>query len=351
MNNIILTFIITIIFGYIFGLIIVTLIDNRLNKLNKLNIESYINSDDLDSESQTDEGVELDDNSLNSSNNFKTVSSSSNISNTSSKKNKTKKVIRNNENMQKFVQTNTMDFKTGKLENDKFNYNFDKDYYDSMYSYKVEGFADLPAYKGWTFERKEMLVCYKNHLHVKDGKSTMCTYGVTNYADPKDMSPVDLKMFMLNYPSNMTLQDYINWLYAYVGKEDELPYNHLKNLEKLKMGIELVYEEGVLPPPAYNYPPMRAEDYFDKMYNSKNEFNIAGPLNSQTGPMVGYNYNEYSEFSQNMDVYGTSGEIRNPDIAIKKNARQLRDFVEPKDSYFIKETDENNIYRIKKNEV
>jgi hypothetical protein len=52
-----------------------------------------------------------------------------------------------------------------------------------------------------------------------------------------------------------------------------------------------------------------------------------------------------------MDVYGTSGEIRNPDIAIKKNARQLRDFVEPKDSYFIKETDENNIYRIKKNEV
>lgn len=88
-----------------------------------------------------------------------------------------------------------------------------------MYSYKVEGFADLPAYKGWNFERKEMLVCYKNHLHVKDGKNTLCTYGVTNYADPKDMSPIDLKMFMLNYPSNMTLQDYINWLYSYIGKK------------------------------------------------------------------------------------------------------------------------------------
>jgi hypothetical protein len=316
----------TIIFGYIFGLIIVTLIDNRLNKLN---IESFENNEDSYSSS-------------NEQNSGKIVK---------------KKFINKNDNdnqiqNQNLVQTNTIDIQTGKLNNDnKFNYNLDKDYYDSMYSYKVEGFADLPEYKGWTFERKQLLVCYKNHLHVKDGKNTLCTYGVTNYADPKDMSPMDLKMFMLNYPSNMTLQDYINWLYAYVGKEDELPYNHLKNLEKLKEGIELVYEEGVLPPPAYNYPPMSAEDYFDKMYNVKNEFNIAGPLNSQTGPMIGYNYDEYSEFTQNMDVYGTSGEIRNPDIAIKKNARQLRDFVEPKDSYFIKETDENNIYRIKKNEV
>ena len=343
--SIILTFIMTIIFGYIFGLIIVTLIDNRLNKLNIESFEGFINSEDADSSSTVSSSLNKSSNSIFEEENLR--------------KNFKKKYINKNDNKndneiknQNLVQTNTIDIQTGKLNNDnKFNYNLDKDYYDSMYSYKVEGFADLPSYKGWTFERKQLLVCYKNHLHVKDGKNTLCTYGVTNYADPKDMSPMDLKMFMLNYPSNMTLQDYINWLYSYIGKEDELPYNHLKNLEKLKEGIELVYEEGVLPPPAYNYPPMSAEDYFDKMYNVKNEFNIAGPLNSQTGPMIGYNYDEYSEFTQNMDVYGTSGEIRNPDIAIKKNARQLRDFVEPKDSYFIKETDKNNIYRIKKNEV
>jgi len=314
----------TIIFGYLFGFIIVTLIDNRLNKIN---IENFSNS-------ESEEMFE---------------------SEYSNKKNKTlSKIIykegKERKEIPKLVETHTIDIKTG--ENiGKINYNLDKDYYDSMYNYKVEGFADLPSYKGWNFQRKEMLVCYKNHLHVKDGKNTLCTYGVTNYADPNDMSPIDLKMFMLNYPSNMTLQDYINWLYSYVGKEDELPYNHLKNLEKLKNGIKLIYEEGVLPPPAYNYPPMSAEDYFDKMYNVKNEFNIAGPLNSQTGPMIGYNYDEYSEFSQNADVYGTSGENRNPDIGIKKNARQLKDFVESKDSYFMKETDENNIYRIKKNEV
>ena len=40
----------------------------------------------------------------------------------------------------------------------------------------------------------------------------------------------------------MTLQDYINWLYCYMDKEDQLPYNHLRNLEKLKMGKELKEE-------------------------------------------------------------------------------------------------------------
>lgn len=333
--SIILTFVMTIIFGYIFGFIIVALIDNRLNKLN---IEKFSNSE-YEELSESEETPQSEENNT-----------YNNTYNNTKKNNSSRIIYKEGPPTPKLVQTNTIDIKTGKNVGN-INYNLDKDYYDSMYSYKVEGFTDLPTFKGWTFERKEMLVCYKNHLHVKDGKSTLCTYGVTNYADPKDMSPIDLKMFMLNYPSNMTLQDYINWLYSYIGKEDELPYNHLKNLEKLKNGKELIYEEGVLPPPAYNYPPMSAEDYFDKMYNVKNEFNIAGPLNSQTGPMIGYNYDEYSEFSQNADVYGTSGENRNPDIGLKKNARQLKDFVEPKDSYFMKETEENNIYRIKKNEV
>ena len=40
--SIILTFIMTIIFGYLFGFIIVTLIDNRLNKIN---IEKFSNNE------------------------------------------------------------------------------------------------------------------------------------------------------------------------------------------------------------------------------------------------------------------------------------------------------------------
>ena len=207
------------------------------------------------------------------------------------------------------------------------------------------------SFKGWEFEEKNKQICIQNHLHVKDGKSTKCTYGVTNYADPKDMSPVDYKIFILNYPSNMTLQDYINWLYCFVNKEDQLPYNHLKNLEKLKLGQELKEEHGILPPPGYYYPPLNSKDYFDKLYNDKNEFNIAAPLNSTTGSMLGYNYNDYSEFQQNRDLLGLSGKIRNTDIAIKKNAKKLYNYINPQDSNNINIDNSDNIYRMKNVEI
>ena len=35
----------------------------------------------------------------------------------------------------------------------------------------------------------------------------------------------------------MTMQDYVNWLYCYSNNEEQLPYNHLKNLYKLKKNI------------------------------------------------------------------------------------------------------------------
>ena len=189
------------------------------------------------------------------------------------------------------------------------------------------------------------------HIHKKAGNDTKCTYGLTNYADPKDMSPVDFKIFNLNYPPNMTLQDYVNWLYCYIDKEDQLPYNHLKNLEKLKLGKELIEETGVLPPPGYYYPALNAKDYFEKMYNETNEFNIAGPLNSTTGPMLGYNYDEYSEFSQNSDLYGSSGTLRNKDIPLKKDAKKLFNYINPKDSNSLNIDNENQIYRMKNVEI
>ena len=104
----------------------------------------------------------------------------------------------------------------------------------NKFKFDMEGFDNKYLFKSWNIERKKSNVCYKNHIHIKNGRNTKCTYGVTNYADPKDMSPIDLRIFYLNYPPNITLQDYINWLYCYIGMEDQLPYNHLKNLEKLK---------------------------------------------------------------------------------------------------------------------
>jgi hypothetical protein len=172
-----------------------------------------------------------------------------------------------------------------------------------------------------------------------------------NYADPKDMSSMDYNIFVLTYPSNMTLQDYIHWLWCYNGKEYQLTYNHLKNLEKLKNGEQLIEVKGVLPPPGYEKQALTSEEYFNKMYAINNEFNIAASLNSQTGPMLGANYDQYSEFSQNRDLYGSSSYIRNCDIGQKKNANQLNNFVFPKDSNNLEVDKEYNIYRHKKVEL
>ncbi len=169
-------------------------------------------------------------------------------------------------------------------------------------------------------------ICFMNHHHTKD-----CTYGNTNYADPRTMSIIEKRTFTLNYPQNMTMQDYVNWLYCFIGKEDQLPYNHLKNLEKLKKNIPLIKEDGICPPPAQYFPPIDSEKYFQNMYNAKNhEVAFAPKLNSTTGSLMGANYNQYSEFSQNFDVYGSTGSIVNPDIAYKKSAKDVDNMIIPK---------------------
>jgi len=291
--HILLIFLITIIIDYLFGIILVNLIDNRLSKI-KIDIPQQdivikYPTENFDNSSQSVQNVQK---------------------------------VQNNP----IILSN----KSG-----------------------IEGFSnsrnEKNKYKGWDIEKKKVQACIKDHKHKRDGS---CTYGLTNYADPNDMSPIDLKIFILNYPSNMTLQDYINWLMCYKDKEDQLPYNHLKNLEKIKIGKELIEEEGILPPPSYNYPKMNAEDYFDKMYNNTtNEFSTAPPLNSNTATMLGYNCDAYSEFSQNLDLYGSTGQIRNTDIALKKNAKKLYDYINPKDSNSLNINKENEIYHIKKVEV
>jgi len=307
--NIIFIFLITFIIAYLFGIVIVNLIDNRLSK-----IQLKIPQQDI--------------------------------------------VIKYPEHIEKFenkteiVNSKTYNFKTG--EKVSKNNNFDNEYYSKMdKNAKVEGYTNNPddSFKAWNIEEKKIQNCFKNHIHDKKGNFMNCTYGVTNYADPNDLSPIDYKIFKLNYPPNMTLQDYVNWLYCFVDKEDELPYNHLKNLEKLKMGKELKEEHGILPPPGYMYPPQNAKDYFDKMYNNSNEFNIAPPLNSVTSSMLGYNYNDYSEFSQNLDFNGSSGVLRNPDIALKKNVKKLYNYINPKDSNSLNLENQSEIYRIKNVEV
>ena len=325
-------FLVTIAIAYIFGLTLVNVVDKRLTEI-KLNIPKQ------------DVIISYPDGSPVEQFANRKGDSSSDIS---------------KEDIYKNMQTNIVHYNINKFDNGKpvsnaKLYELDNEYVNQMKSTDfVEGFGkkpDIALFRSWENEKQEKRICIKNHEHVKDGKSTECTYGITNYADPKDMSSIDLKIFMLNYPENLTLQDYINWLYCFIGKEHQLPYNHLQNLEKLKAGKTLKEETGVLPPPGYYFPPLDTKDYFDKLYNDNNEFNIAAPLNSNTSSMLGFNYDDYSEFTQNFDVYGTTGELRNPDIGEKNSAKELYEYTFPKDSNFLNETKEYNKYRIKKVEI
>jgi hypothetical protein len=210
----------------------------------------------------------------------------------------------------------------------------------------IESF-DQYQNKNKVFENKQKSshICFINHKHSN------CNLGVMNYSDPADLNGMDYKLFKLNYPPNMTLQDYVNWLYCYKDDGSELSYNHLRNLDKLKRNIPLEEIKNVCPPPGYEYSPLEADKYFDKLYNLNNEFRIASSLNSQTGPLMAYNSEDYSEFNHNFDVKGTSSTIRNCDIGLKKTSNEVRDFLSPKDSNFLGETEKNKKYFQKNIEI
>lgn len=161
-------------------------------------------------------------------------------------------------------------------------------------------------------------ICIKKHVHGA-GVGGICQYGPTNYAYPPDMSPTDRKVFKTTYPQNMTLQDYINWLWLYETTPDSLTKDHRKNFEALKRGMVLSYSDM---PSSKKSPPLNSQEYFDKLYDLSGQVNWRLPLNMDTNGLLGYNFNDYSEFGQNFDQMGISSLLSNPYyLPIQQSAR------------------------------
>jgi len=121
------------------------------------------------------------------------------------------------------------------------------------YSDDLRGLCNQKEYSDCTeatsqveMEKDEQLnrVCYFRHDHWK----YLCTYGVTNYLNPQQIDPINRRLYQHNYFPNMTLQDYINWLWLYEKESEKLCYEHYRNLEKIKNGKSLKYQKGVCPP-------------------------------------------------------------------------------------------------------
>jgi len=125
-------------------------------------------------------------------------------------------------------------------------------------------------------------VCFLNHNHVE---KNCRDYGACNHLHPSRMSKMDKHVFKTNYPKNMTLQDYVNWLWLHKndGHRDRLTKDHLTNLEKLEKGDAITYQ---MIPQLIDRP---ISDVYYKRLNTNEEM-------IQDYSPIGYNYVEYSEY-------------------------------------------------------
>ena len=136
-----------------------------------------------------------------------------------------------------------------------------------------------------------------NQCRCEVGTGKLCQLGPTNYKDPKDMTEKEKTIFknLSNY-DNFTIQDYKNWLGLYKRDYYLLSDEHLINLRKSLRGEPIALRDI---PTGGLRPPMTSQKYFAEMYDKLGDLEqIVSPINSSTtGAQVGYNYNEYSDFS------------------------------------------------------
>lgn len=127
-------------------------------------------------------------------------------------------------------------------------------------------------------------VCYMNHRH----KSGDCTVGYMNHQDTHDMTDFEKQMYKANYPYNMTVQDYINWLWLYANdgykKLESWGKEHVVNMRKLKKGDSI----NEVPNTKVN-----ASKFFEHIYGD--EVNLKKPIfNRDRSGITGFNCGDYT---------------------------------------------------------
>lgn len=125
---------------------------------------------------------------------------------------------------------------------------------------------------------------------IGGGSGQFCHYGPVNYRDPKDMNEAERRRFKSQYRTDMTLQDYKNWLMLYREDPDDLRAEHRNNLRVLLQGGQLNMKDI----PAISVKaPTDAADYFQQMYK---DGNVAVIFPENEGPYVGANYGQFDGF-------------------------------------------------------
>ncbi len=164
-----------------------------------------------------------------------------------------------------------------------------------------------------------------NTCHCVSGSGTFCHLSSTNYKDPRDMSTIERKIFKKKFRTDMTFQDYKNWLLLYKNETHKLRRHHRINLIKLLNGV-VITENDI--PDIQVLPPLDPSEYFKKMYNG-GKISIQFPESDQTGGLLEYNYSDYGDFipPQHLETAWITGEV---DLFSRKvNPRELNHYVRP----------------------
>lgn len=176
--------------------------------------------------------------------------------------------------------------------------------------------------------------------HCTKGSGTFCQNGPTNYPDPMSMSEAHRIYFASKYHRNMTVQDYINWLFL---QEDgkQLSIQHFKNLKKIKSGGTLT-EQDVPKFPVQDEKWSTAADYFAALYKDQD----LTVRNISDGVYLAANYGEFSEFippvsALNRKVIGVA------EKSMKQDAHELNYYVRPDARLGSDETSEGEAFRNK----
>lgn len=163
-----------------------------------------------------------------------------------------------------------------------------------------------------------------------------------NYPNPKDMAPTERNAYKFGYPNQMTMQDYINWLFLFKNTPNLLNLEHNINLQKLMNNTPIKYEKDKCPPPAKRLTPLNAEDYFIRQYTQlptqtnprftqliNPDVRVASNQGDPSNGLMAANYDDYSIFSQNFDTFGNTQYIYNPELADKTDPFFLQLYTGP----------------------
>lgn len=160
-----------------------------------------------------------------------------------------------------------------------------------------------------------------NKCYCVKGSGLFCHYGPTYYKDTKDMTDRQLQKFKLRAKfDKMTVQDYVNWLMLFEDEPDQLAPRHLNNLFKILKGVKITLNDI---PRDRIPPPMTAQDYFTQLYTLDDQINIYSPAVSDTaGLQIPANYSNYSTFQAPQNLKHLSARPLTLDEEIAKDNNQ-----------------------------